>query len=189
VSHDPWGASAAVTCSAGLIHQYDLAAWHDRVLAPHEGSAVDLVVDLRRLEGRRVSLSLADGTRLDECQLVSVAPSGLSTVWVYADSEDVFLPLRDIRDAWEARSPRAGPQDDRRGTVQATMTSIGGLMIGEQTIEGDDRRSFRVVAIDPTLNRVEAEDAAGALLIDTIDHFIASHISAECGVPEVDQTS
>ena len=61
--------------------------------------------------------------------------------------------------------------------MQTTMTSIGGLMIGEQTIEGDDRRSFRVVVIDPTLNRVEAEDAAGAVLIDTIDHFIANHIS------------
>ncbi len=41
-------------------------------------------------------------------------------------------------------------------------------MMGEQTIEGDDGRSFRVVVIDPTLNRVEAEDAAGVLLIDTI---------------------
>ena len=50
-----------------------------------------------------MSLSLADGTRFDECQLVSVAPSGLNTVWVYADSEDVFLPLREIRGAWEVR--------------------------------------------------------------------------------------
>ncbi len=64
---------------------------------------MDLALGLRRLEGRWVSLSLADGTRIDECQLVSVAPSGLETVWVYADSEDVFLPLRDIRGAWEAR--------------------------------------------------------------------------------------
>ena len=66
---------------------------------------MDLVLDLRRLEGRRVSLSLADGTRIDECQLVSVAPSGLNTVWVYADNEDVFLPVREIRGAWEAESP------------------------------------------------------------------------------------
>jgi len=55
------------------------------------------------------------------------------------------------------------------------MTAIGGLMIGEQAIEGDDRRPFRIVVIDPTLNRVEAEDAAGTVLIDTIDHFIATH--------------
>ncbi len=64
---------------------------------------MDVVLGLRRLEGRWVSLSLADGTRIDECQLVSVAPSGLDTVWVWAGSEDVFLPVRDIRDAWEAR--------------------------------------------------------------------------------------
>jgi len=76
---------------------------------------MDLVLDLRRLEGRRVSLSLADGTRIDHCQLVSVAPSGLSTVWVYTDSEDVFLLVRDIRDAWEAESPRVGLQGRHGG--------------------------------------------------------------------------
>jgi len=67
--------------------------------------------------------------------------------------------------------------------VPTTMALIAGLMIGEQTIEGDDGRSFRVVVIDPTLNR-EAEDAAGALLIDTIDHFIASHVGARAGCPQ-----
>jgi hypothetical protein len=65
---------------------------------------MELLLDLRRLEGRRVCLSLVDGTRIDECQLVSVAPTGRRTVWVYKNGEDAFIPIADICDAWEARS-------------------------------------------------------------------------------------
>jgi hypothetical protein len=46
-------------------------------------------------------------------------------------------------------------------------------MVGQAVTEPDD--GFRVVAIDPDLSIVEIEDSAGAVLVDTIEHFTASH--------------
>ena len=57
--------------------------------------------------------------------------------------------------------------------MHRTLATIGGLTIGQ--IVTDPEGNFWVVAIDPDLNTVGAEDSAGALLFDTIDHFIASH--------------
>jgi hypothetical protein len=53
------------------------------------------------LEGRRVSLALTDGSRLDDCELVS-AGRGNSTLWLYVNGGDLFVPVSDITDAWEA---------------------------------------------------------------------------------------
>ena len=55
------------------------------------------------------------------------------------------------------------------------VAPIGGLTIGQSAIDGDGVRSLRVVVIDPDLNIVEAEDSGGTVVVDTIDHFIASH--------------
>ena len=54
-----------------------------------------------------------------------------------------------------------------------TLHRIGGLAIGQTW---DDRQgvALRVVAIDPDLHSVEAEDPAGVLVLDTIEHFIAT---------------
>ena len=52
----------------------------------------------------------------------------------------------------------------------------GGLLIGQAVTDPDD--GFRVVVIDPDLHTVEIEDAGGTVLIDTIEHFTASHRSA-----------
>jgi hypothetical protein len=61
------------------------------------------VVDLRSLEGQRVSLALGDGSRIDDCQLVS-APRGQSDrVWLCVGGQDRFVALDDIADAWPAR--------------------------------------------------------------------------------------
>jgi hypothetical protein len=60
--------------------------------------------------------------------------------------------------------------------VPRTVESIRGLMIGEAVM--DPHGALRIVAIDPDLNTVEAEDAAGVLLFDTIDHFHATHSAA-----------
>ena len=59
--------------------------------------------------------------------------------------------------------------------MQQATAPIGGLAIGQTAMDGDGLPSVRVVAIDPDLNTVEAEDSAGTVLIDTIDHFIANH--------------
>lgn len=53
------------------------------------------------LEGRRVNLALADGSRLDDCELVS-AGRGTATLWLFVNGDDVFVPVTDVTDAWEA---------------------------------------------------------------------------------------
>ncbi len=55
--------------------------------------------ELRRLEGSGVSLALADGSRLDDVNLVSA--HGL-TVWIFDSGEDVFVPLSKVIDFWPA---------------------------------------------------------------------------------------
>ena len=57
--------------------------------------------ELAALEGRRVSLALADGSRIDDCQLVSVTRGGSDRVWLCVNGNDVFVSLSAIRDAWE----------------------------------------------------------------------------------------
>jgi hypothetical protein len=62
-----------------------------------------LTVDLRHLEGQRVSLALGDGSRIDDCQLVS-APRGMNDrAWVCIGGQDLFLALEDIADVWPTR--------------------------------------------------------------------------------------
>ena len=58
---------------------------------------------LQNLEGRQVSVALADGTRIDDCQLVSAGRPGTTTVWVYS-GRDLFVPVGDVIDIWESRS-------------------------------------------------------------------------------------
>ena len=58
------------------------------------------------------------------------------------------------------------------------LSVIHGLVMGQSAVERATRRSFRVVAIDPDLNTVEAEDAVGGIVVDTIDHFVASYACA-----------
>ena len=54
---------------------------------------------LRRLEGRMVHLALAGGSRLDDVELVSARRS---TCWLFVNGEDVFVPVGDVLDVWEA---------------------------------------------------------------------------------------
>jgi hypothetical protein len=56
---------------------------------------------LRSLEGRTVSVALADGSRLDGCHLVSGGRPGLSSLWLFTNGLDVFVPLPNVIDCWE----------------------------------------------------------------------------------------
>ena len=56
---------------------------------------------LRDLEGREVSLSMADGSRLDAVTLVSAGRGGTPIVWIYAGGIDVFVTRPHVIDAWE----------------------------------------------------------------------------------------
>jgi len=63
--------------------------------------------ELKQLEGHRVSLALADGSRIDDCELVSVGSGRRGHLWVHANGADAFVPLSKVADIWEA-SGRAG---------------------------------------------------------------------------------
>ena len=54
------------------------------------------------LMGRRVSVALAGGHRLDDCLLVSAPANRTETVWVYTRGEDHFLPRDTVIDIWES---------------------------------------------------------------------------------------
>jgi len=60
---------------------------------------------LRALEGRRVTLAFGDGSRIDDCRLISASRPGTDTVWIFADGIDVFLPVSIIVDCWETPVP------------------------------------------------------------------------------------
>jgi hypothetical protein len=65
----------------------------------------DRISQFRALEGRQVSVSLHDGSRLDDAQLVSVARRGVESLWLYMNGDDVFVPLPEVVDLWEVSDP------------------------------------------------------------------------------------
>ena len=64
----------------------------------------DQVAVLRSLEGRRINVSLSDGSRIDDCELVSSGRAGVRTLWVFTNGTDSFVPLHDVVDVWESRA-------------------------------------------------------------------------------------
>jgi hypothetical protein len=48
---------------------------------------------LRSLEGQPVAVLLADGSQIDDCQLVSVTGGSEGSVWLLDDDVDVLIPL------------------------------------------------------------------------------------------------
>jgi hypothetical protein len=60
--------------------------------------------ELRRLEGGNIHLALADGSRIDDVQLVSAR--GV-TLWVFTCGEDVFVPVSKVIDFWAAGRMRS----------------------------------------------------------------------------------
>ena len=56
---------------------------------------------LHGLEGRQVSVALRNGTRIDDCQLVSAPRARTETVWLFSNGHDVFVSLADVIDVWE----------------------------------------------------------------------------------------
>jgi hypothetical protein len=61
------------------------------------------IASLRSFEGCRVSLALGDGSRIDDCQLVSAPRPGVRTLWIYTNGGDAFVPLTHVVDLWESR--------------------------------------------------------------------------------------
>jgi hypothetical protein len=65
----------------------------------------DRISQFRALEGQQVCVSLFDGSRLDDAQLVSVARRGVDSVWLFFNGDDIFVPLPQVVDLWEASDP------------------------------------------------------------------------------------
>jgi hypothetical protein len=63
---------------------------------------------IRDLQGRRVSVALTDGSRIDDCQLVSVGRHRLGGLWLFSNGTDVFVAIDSVRDVWEISSLRQG---------------------------------------------------------------------------------
>ena len=56
---------------------------------------------LRELEGQQVCVALADGSRIDDCSLVSVPRRDVATVWVFNNGRDTFIPISEVVDVWQ----------------------------------------------------------------------------------------
>jgi hypothetical protein len=78
------------------------------VLAHRGGGAMDsLRGRLAALVGRGVSVALVDGTRLDDCWLVSQPRArSVGTAWIVHGGDDLFVPVEAIADVWEASGAR-----------------------------------------------------------------------------------
>jgi hypothetical protein len=63
----------------------------------------DRLSQIKALEGHQVSLSLRDGSRLDDCQLVSSGRHRARTLWLFGSGTDTFVPLDQVIDLWESR--------------------------------------------------------------------------------------
>ncbi len=55
--------------------------------------------ELSSFEGRNVCLSLIDGSRIDDCQLVL---AGRQKLWVFVNGQDAFVRVERVIDFWEA---------------------------------------------------------------------------------------
>jgi hypothetical protein len=65
----------------------------------------DVVAKLADLEGRRVSVAFRDGSRLDDCELVSTGHNGTQSLWFFVNGNDVFAEADNVIDIWEVRLP------------------------------------------------------------------------------------
>ncbi len=64
-------------------------------------------LQFRSLEGHRVGLALTDGSRIDSCELISLARTGSQTLWLLVGGLDVFVPLAAVETIWEATAATA----------------------------------------------------------------------------------
>ena len=61
---------------------------------------------LQLIEGEQVSVSLRDGRRIDDCNLVSSGRRQVDSLWLYVNGEDVFVAHDNVIDIWNAHGDR-----------------------------------------------------------------------------------
>jgi hypothetical protein len=74
----------------------------------------DRIRQMTALEGRQVNIALGDGLRIENCQLVSSGRNRVSSLWVFTNDIDLFVPFDDVADVWETPLRPCGPPDDHR---------------------------------------------------------------------------
>jgi hypothetical protein len=52
-------------------------------------------------------VALVDGSRIDDCELVSAGHHGVRSLWLYANGADTFVPLDNVTDLWEVLARHA----------------------------------------------------------------------------------
>jgi hypothetical protein len=57
---------------------------------------------LRELEGRQINVALANGGRIDDCQLVSAGRSVAGTLWLFTNGSDLFVDIGEVIAVWES---------------------------------------------------------------------------------------
>jgi hypothetical protein len=55
----------------------------------------------RSMEGHHVFISLADGSRLDDVELVSAGHGRAATLWISDGETDSMIKASDVVDLWE----------------------------------------------------------------------------------------
>ena len=66
----------------------------------------DRTDQFRTFEGHQVSLSLVNGARIDDCQMVSAALGPTENIWVFSNGVDRFVAQSEVVDCWEVPPPR-----------------------------------------------------------------------------------
>jgi hypothetical protein len=59
-------------------------------------------LSFRQLEGHRVGLAMADGSRLATVEVVSAGSGNVTSLWLHVDGEDIFIQKADVIAVWEA---------------------------------------------------------------------------------------
>src|SRR5262245_49899928 len=80
------------------------------------------------LEGRQVNIILADGSRINDCQLVSSGRNRAWSLWVFTNGIDVFIPLDTVRDVSETPTDLPGcpmTLEDARQLEAAGWAEVG----------------------------------------------------------------
>ncbi|HEV3364447.1 MAG TPA: hypothetical protein VG795_09970 [Acidimicrobiia bacterium] len=65
----------------------------------------ELAARTKGLEGCRVSIALVDGSRIDDCELISAGQRGDGRLWLYSNRADTFVSLAEVADLWESAAP------------------------------------------------------------------------------------
>jgi len=58
---------------------------------------------LQALQGRRVTVALRNGTRIDDAHLVSAGSYDSRRLWLFQNGSDTFVPLDEVLELWDDR--------------------------------------------------------------------------------------